>query len=551
MVKRNAVIAENNTTTGKELVLQAFANKTTFRTPYVPFVGVHAASLIGKSAEEYLKSKDLIITGLAKSIELYKPDGIPVVFDLQIEAEALGCDLVWAKDNPPAVTSHVLSGKKICDLPLFTQESGRVQVTLDVCRFLSEKYKEIALYGLITGPFTLALHLLGPDIFMEMYDRPEYVHEVLTFCTEIAKKYASWYLDSGADIIAVVDPMTSQIGPADFTNFVSPYCTDVFSAIRKAEGKSSFFVCGHAEKNIDVMCACGPDNVSIDENIPLDKVKTAAAKFGISYGGNMKLTTVMLFGSPEDNIQNALECMDIGQNTGFILAPGCDIPYSVPGENITAVSELVRDPYRQEIARNVAQSPASCAINLDLSDYGGSDKIKLDIITLDSEACAPCQYMVEAVKQIAPEFAGVIEWREHKIKTKAAIELMAALNVKNIPTICIDGKIAFISTIPRKEELIAAVYQRLMERARTHRSASKILVLDDGTEKTETLLNSIGKAQRELGSGVLVERIQDAEKIKQFGISRLPALITIKEELKSFGKIPEKEVIKEWIKNIL
>ena len=46
--------------------------------------------------------KKNMISGLNKAIELYKPDGIPVSFDLQLEAEILGCKLNWAKENPPA-----------------------------------------------------------------------------------------------------------------------------------------------------------------------------------------------------------------------------------------------------------------------------------------------------------------------------------------------------------------------------------------------------------------------------------------------------------------
>ena len=42
------------------------------------------------------------------------------------------------------------------------------------------------------------------------------------------------------------------------------------------------------------MCDCRPDNVSIDENIPLGFVKEIALKKGISFGGNMKLTVVLL-----------------------------------------------------------------------------------------------------------------------------------------------------------------------------------------------------------------------------------------------------------------
>jgi len=48
------------------------------------------AKLLGISAKEYLSSSRHIIDGISKAIELYDPDGIPVMFDLQIEAEALG-----------------------------------------------------------------------------------------------------------------------------------------------------------------------------------------------------------------------------------------------------------------------------------------------------------------------------------------------------------------------------------------------------------------------------------------------------------------------------
>jgi len=70
----------------KELVLAALYNQTTPRTPWVPFVGCHAASLIGVTADQYLQSADLITEGITEAINRYRPDGIPALFDLQIEA---------------------------------------------------------------------------------------------------------------------------------------------------------------------------------------------------------------------------------------------------------------------------------------------------------------------------------------------------------------------------------------------------------------------------------------------------------------------------------
>ncbi len=81
--------------TGKERIQKAFRCERVDRVPWVPFVGCHAGALLGVSAQDFLKSDKRMIDGINKAIALYQPDGIPVAFDLQIEAEALGCELAW------------------------------------------------------------------------------------------------------------------------------------------------------------------------------------------------------------------------------------------------------------------------------------------------------------------------------------------------------------------------------------------------------------------------------------------------------------------------
>ena len=93
---------------GKDLIFKALRHETVDSVPWVPFAGVHAGKLKGYTAEEMLQSSDKIVDSLEEVVKLYMPDGIPVLFDLQIEAEILGCDLLWAKDNPPSVVSHPL-----------------------------------------------------------------------------------------------------------------------------------------------------------------------------------------------------------------------------------------------------------------------------------------------------------------------------------------------------------------------------------------------------------------------------------------------------------
>lgn len=446
---------------GLKLIEEAIKLNEVNRAPWVPFVGVHGGKLIDVDATTYLQSADNIIKGVGKAIELYKPDGIPVMFDLQVEAEILGCKLAWSKENPPAVISHPLAaGVELSSLELPKLTDGRIPIILEATKALKKQHPDVALYGLITGPFTLALHLLGTDIFMKLFEDPEYIGELMQFCADFGIKFSEMLLDAGCDVIAVVDPMTSQIDPMSFESFVSPYVTQIFDFVRLRRKYSSFFVCGHAQQNIEVMCDCKPDNISIDENIPLDYVKDISLAKGISFGGNMKLTSVLLLGNELDSKKDAVSCLDLGGKKGFILAPGCDLPMDTPVENLVAVTDLVYDEYIQQTTREMEHSsslePAS------LENHWQEGKVVIDIITLDSASCAPCQYMVEAVNKAVEHYGDKVIVNEHKIKEVDGIRMAMALGVQNLPTTCVNGKVAFISQIPPRTEIVSFVEKELV-----------------------------------------------------------------------------------------
>lgn len=446
----------------KERVLNALHNKETDRIPWVPFVGCHAAYLTGVSSEDYFKNSALIVNGIKKAYELYRPDGLPVLFDLQVEAEAMGCELKYSDINPPSVATHPLEqGKKVEDLKIPMEGDGRFPIALKAARELSHDIGDkIALYGLVTGPFTLALHLLGTNIFLDMIMEPEKVHKLMRFTSEVCKNSARMYMDAGVDIIAVVDPMTSQISPDHFREFVSPYVIPVFDYIRSRGKGSSLFVCGNAKNNIEEMCKCHSDNISIDENVPLDYAKNLCTKYGVSLGGNIKLTVTMLFGTPLDNINDAKNCMQIGGNKGYILSPGCDMPFNTPPDNVKAVSSVVYG----EVSEFMDEQGGLSDINVELPDYQNEKKVIIDVITLDSKSCAPCYYMVDAVKQAAEGLEGKVEWNEYSIKEKASVVRMMKLGVKNVPTICIDGEIKYVSIIPSVEKLRSTIEEEISKK---------------------------------------------------------------------------------------
>ena len=351
---------------------------------------------------------------------------------------------------------------RISDLPPYDTEGGRFPIVREATqRMADELGDKIALYGLLTGPFTLVSHLRGSEIFLDMLSDPEKTHELMAYATEVAKKTANFYLKNRCDVIAAVDPMTSQISPQHFQEFVSPYLNDLFAHIQRRGGLSSLFVCGDATRNLELMCKTTCDNVSVDENIPLELLCNLARKHGKSAGGNMKLTTVLLLGREADSMLDAIRCIDTGGMQGFILAPGCDLPYGTPERNLQAAARMVHDDYQRQVARTtVTLTDMGPFDDVVLPDFASEKSVILDVVTLDSAGCAPCLYMLDAAIKAA-RVAGVpVEVREHKIKSREGIGYMSKLGVKNIPTACIDGDIVFISQIPDVDTFVQAIRTR-------------------------------------------------------------------------------------------
>lgn len=454
--------------TGKELVLKALRYEEVDRVPWVPFTGVHVAKLIGKDAEELLTNADVLVEAVALAAESYYADGVCSAFDLQAEAEALGCKLHWAKNNPPGVISHVLAeGKTLDELPILTRESGRLPVFFEATRKLVEKIgDETAVFALCCGPFTLALHLCGTSFIMDMIKKPETAHAVLAYCAEITRKMCKWYLETGAHVVAVVDPMTSQIAPKHFSAFVTPYLKPAIDEVHSKDGIITIFCCGNATKNIELMMQSGADAIAFDEQVDLAFVKNLGDQYKVCFEGNIPLTTTLLFGSPKECVDDVKKRIEIGGRTGFILSPGCDLPYDTPFYNLEAVGRYV--------ATGEEPSDTSGFLSLEdalaQADESGEvfedvvvvpHKVFIEIVTLDSEGCAPCQYMCEAVKDVESKYGDKLHWRESLIKSVAGIKRTMALGVSTLPTMLINNEVVFDNIIPTSEELSAEIDKRL------------------------------------------------------------------------------------------
>jgi MtaA/CmuA family methyltransferase len=309
----------------KQALIDAYRGKKTDIPPWVPYAGVHCAFLINEPAQKMLKDPELLAKGVVHTAKRYKADGIPLVFDLSVEANAVGCELKWWDDNVPSVKTHPCSDKTPAQagLKIPTKEDGRWPVLFEAARIAKPQLDELdcVLMGLFCGPLTLASHLAGVRIFTDVYKNPDFAAEVCKFAGEVGARSAEFYAEMGCEIIANVDPVASQIKAETFRKYVTPNSQAANKVIKDAGFTSSFFICGDATKVMEEVCKVGTDGFAIDEQMNMIFIRDLARKYGVGFGGNLKLTLALSLGllSPRED---AIVSLAAGGQHGYTFAPG-------------------------------------------------------------------------------------------------------------------------------------------------------------------------------------------------------------------------------------
>ncbi|HEY3343872.1 MAG TPA: uroporphyrinogen decarboxylase family protein [Anaerolineaceae bacterium] len=449
-------------TSGKDRLLQAFRHEPTSAVPWVPYAGVHAGKLKGYTGPEILRDGKKLLEALLAVNEVYDPDGQPVLFDLQVEAEILGCELIWVEEGPPLIGSHPLAGDVPIPDRLPTKEDGRLPMILETMRAMKAAVgHKTALYGLVTGPLTLASHLRGTDIFYDMVYKPEQFERLVRYTRDVARQMAEFYLEAGMDIVALVDPLVSQVSPKHFVKYFDEPFRTIFDDIRQRGGFSSFFVCGDATKNIEVMCKTGPDSIAVDENLNMLTTKQITDRYNITLAGNIPLTTKMLLGNQQDNMKFVVDFLDSLDHHNLILAPGCDMPYDTPIENVVGCLQAVRNPAETRLMLENYSAPTLDLDAVVIPDYQNLEKPLIEVFTLDSATCAACTYMLGSVKDAAVGFGDQINVVEYKFTRPENVARVVKMGVQNLPSVYINGALKYSSIIPDRQELVAEI-QRLL-----------------------------------------------------------------------------------------
>jgi uroporphyrinogen decarboxylase len=206
-----------------------------------------------------------------------------------------------------------------------------------IAQFRQQAGGQMPIMGWVEGPLAEAADLRGvAQLMSDLYDRPEWVTELVTYCTEQAIAFASAQIAAGADIIGLGDAVCSQISPKMYRRFALPYEQRIFAAIRQQGAVGRLHICGNTSRIVADMAHSGAEIVDLAWMVDwAQAVKILDAENAVAACGNFDPVNVMLQAAPDTVRQAVRACVGGGNARSFIMA-GCEIPDGTPGANLAA-----------------------------------------------------------------------------------------------------------------------------------------------------------------------------------------------------------------------
>ncbi len=293
-------------------------------------------------AKYYLDHRVLCEANLAV-LEAFDLDIVQAISDPYREAADLGAKITFPNDALPICeTPLLIVPEDLTKLkPVSPQSGRRMNDRLEAIRSFREQVgDEVPIMGWVEGALAEAADLRGVNqLLLDLYDRPEWVFELLEFCCEVDMAFAQAQVEAGAHIIGLGDAIASQINPAAYRRFALPYEQRIFAEVHRAGAMCRLHICGDTTRILPDMAESGADIIDIDWMVDM---KAAADAFvdRAAVCGNQDPTSVMLRGTPELVLQKVENCMQAG-GSRCLSAAGCEIPDRTPHANLLAQSKVL------------------------------------------------------------------------------------------------------------------------------------------------------------------------------------------------------------------
>ncbi|MFC1847858.1 uroporphyrinogen decarboxylase family protein [Chloroflexota bacterium] len=328
-------------TSSRELVRSLLASKPVSRPPFIPYIASAAAHFMQVPVQQMYFDPTVLANSLQACQRLFKYDGIVVLYDTTLEAEACGCRLLWQEGEPPAVVSPILN--RLDDMKTLDaskiKERGRVPVILEAAKRLAQTAGgDTAIMGAITGPITLGAHLMGPAFLSLPDSNHEAFERYMDFWGEVALTLVRNYGELNLDAIVLVDETLASLGQNHYAaiqpalktlrNVARFYNIAVIISIREVS----------ADK-LQAFLRLEADGFSLLNPVfdRADNLPPAGTLIGAC------IPSSALLGSTEEVQMVTLDLHTKGQGKRFFITSESEVPQATPAANLHEVMRLLQE----------------------------------------------------------------------------------------------------------------------------------------------------------------------------------------------------------------
>lgn len=318
------------------------------RPPNFDIMMQFATRHIDKPLRDYYLDHRVLVQANMAMLNDFQLDIVQAISDPYREAFDLGLEVSFPEQSLPISTSPLL--REPSDLARLTTvdpvNGRRMHDRLEAIRLFREKVGGCTpIMGWVEGALAEAADLRGVSTLMlDLFERPDWVIELLEFCCEQAILFARAQMAAGADIIGLGDAVASQVSPAWYRLYALPYERRIFQAVKNSGGIARLHICGDTTLILHEMATSGADIVDIDWMVDYQKAAEISDNDGPAICGNFDPVKIMLQGSPEQVREAVINCLSIGGDKN-LSAAGCEIPINTPYSNLHAQTAALSEYY--------------------------------------------------------------------------------------------------------------------------------------------------------------------------------------------------------------
>jgi len=339
-----------------ERLLVALHHQEPDRVPVVPgFLGA-ARRLTGLDYPTFARDPVRAAEAFLAAARIVGGDGIAVALDLSVEAADFGQEIIYPPDTTAHPNPENLRIREPADYarlePFDPRTSPRMGAYIRTCREVVDRIRRP--HRLMTNRLPVAAGLLEPlavlammrgaeRLYTDCIENREAVRTGLEVVTEVLVREARALCETGVLLLGIDTLLASHSGVSRdlWRELEFDPVARIAREIRRNGSLVGLHNCGHGPYFDLQIEAAQPAAISfLHPPDDCECLADAKRKYGrrVTLCGCLDPTAELLWGTPQEVVDACRGQMEVlGAGGGFMLAPGCEYPPSIPLDNAIAV----------------------------------------------------------------------------------------------------------------------------------------------------------------------------------------------------------------------